>query len=362
MKLIITADIHIGVPGKLEDIMWALERVRQHCIVNEIKHWINLGDLFHDREVINIRDLYTINKFFEQLKKDGITFYTFPGNHDMFLRNSWDINSIAPLGNVIKSYDKISQLKLGGIRFWILPFIHYETKYMEALAKLEKVHKPGDVLLTHIGVKSSILNSCFLLKSWSLVNFEQSAFDRVYTGHYHIHQQVGHNVWYPGDLIPFKQDEGDVDHGFFVFDTDTRTHEFVSIWAGADLEDKATPPQFRTIDDSILLLLRPEDVKNNIVRIELTKEYTHDAKIEIKTHLESLGARDVRWMGATSKEAKESVELGKAATTNATDLFNKCVEEDEDGTKELDKVLLLQLNAEAVAEGDRRYEFTGDDE
>lgn len=357
-----TADIHIGVQGKLDDTMWALNRIRNYCIEHEIKHWVNLGDLFHDREIINVRDLYAISQFLKESKEvHGIEMIIFPGNHDMFMRNSWDINSVTPLGmgNIVQCYDGVSKVVLGGVRFWILPFIHYETQYMETLAKIEKYHKPGDVLWTHIGVKSATLNTCFLLKSWSIVDFTDSKFDRVYTGHFHSQQQVGRNLWYPGSPIPFKFDEGDVDHGFYVFDTETRTHEFISIWAGATRNDPKTPPQFMTISDSTIEHATTDDIQGSIVRVALLKDYTHNQKLELKDHLEKLGAREVRWMNATSQEDKDNVAIGKATTIKASELFVKYLEEDEDGTKGLDKTLLSELNAEAVAEGDRRYEFVG---
>lgn len=342
--------------------MWALHKIKDHCIRHNITHWANLGDLFHDREKIEVRDLYTITLFLKELKeKHNIQFIVFPGNHDMFLRNSWEINSVSPLGmsNIATCFDGVNRCNLGGVRFWILPFVHYETEYMERLAKIEKLHKPGDVLWTHIGVKSATLNTCFLLKSWSIVDFTDSKFDRVYTGHFHSQQQVGHNLWYPGSPIPFKFDEGDVDHGFYVFDTETRTHEFISIWAGATRTDLTTPPQFITVSDDIINTITSNDVQGTIVRVALLKDYTHNQKLELRDQLEKMGAREVRWLNATSIEDKNSVAIGKAQTIKASELFTKYLEEDVDGTKDLNKVLLNRLNAEAIAEGDRRYEFVG---
>ena len=354
MKIAIAADIHVGVPGKLKDCMWALRKIRQHCIDHSIKYLIILGDLLHDREQIRIDDLNALVEFLiETDEVYHITVITFPGNHDMYLKNSWDVNSIKPLSRYLKSYHNVAQLKLGGLRFWVVPFVHYESEYMKIINKINKKHSDGDVLLTHIGVKSATLNACFLLKSWSVVDFTDSPFDRIYSGHFHIHQQVGQNVWYPGSPLAFKFDEGDSDHGFLVFDTDSRTHEFIDLWGGDDDDD--APPQLWTIDDSKLESIDRNQIKGNIIRVALSHEYTHNQLLDIRNQLSTLGARDVRWMNLASKEEKQGMEAAQTATSSASELFEKFIKGDKDGTAGLSLKLLLQFNTSIVADGDRRY-------
>ncbi len=359
MKMSLVADVHVGVPGRLEDIMWALRRIRQYNADNDIKQIIILGDLLHNRESININDLCALTDFLEETdKKWGQKITTFPGNHDMFMKNSWEVNSLRPLSRYIDCIFEASNFMMGGCRFWVLPFIHYESEYMNELKKIEVDYKEGDVLLTHIGVKSAILNTCFLLQSWSVVDFTDSKFDRVYTGHFHCTQRVGRNVWYPGSPIPFKFDEGDVDHGFFVFDTDTREHEFVSIWGGKNDENK--PPQFLTLDEKSYLKKSQADLKGNIIRIALTSDHTHNQMLDIRLKLENLGAKEVRWMQIASKDDSVKIDVAKQNAASASELFKRYLTADEpDG---LDSNFLLKLNDDIVSEGDRRYQVTVDAE
>jgi len=362
MKICICADIHVGVTGKLQDIMWSLRKIRHHCANNGIKTIIIAGDLLHDREQIRNEDLNVLVDFLiETDEKYGIEIISFPGNHDMYLKNSWNINSLRPLTRYLKSYHKVSVLKLGGVRFFIVPFIHYEDKYMDVIKKISDKHKEGDVILTHIGVKSAILNTCFLLKSWSVVDFSDCPFDRVYTGHFHVHQKVGDNVWYPGSPIPFKFDEGDEDHGFFIFDTDTRTHEFVSIWDDAKSFEggKDIPPQFLTMTDEMI-----EGsgglVDGNIVRIAFSGDYTHNQGVEVRKSLYKMGARDVRFMNISSKEDKDGVAEAKEVAAKSEDLFKRFTAADKDGMKDLNLKLLLSFNKEIMAEGDKRHVIESD--
>lgn len=362
MKICMTADVHIGVKGKLDDIMWALNRIREYNHQHGITRWVNLGDLTHDRESINVRDLNALTEFLEITTKEyGQAIDAFPGNHDMFMKNSWKINTLTPLGRYIKVHNNISKLVIDGRRFWILPFVHYESEYMRLLGAIEKRRQDGDVLLTHIGVNNALLNTCFLLQSWSVVNFSDSGFDRVYTGHFHTQQQVGNNLWYPGSPIPFKFDEGDVDHGFYVFDTETRTHEFIDIWKGVTRDEK-TPPQYMTLDEDLLNKVSADDIQGNMVRVGLAKDHTHNQLTEIKQHLLKLGARDVKWMNLASKEDKEAIATAQVKAASASELFERSLRLDQEGTKGLNTDLLLKFNREIVAEGDRRYDFAGDDE
>ena len=353
MKLAITADIHVGVPGRLADIMWALIKIRQHCIDYDIKHILILGDLLHDREQIRVEDLNALVAFLiETDEKYKIEVITFPGNHDMYLKNSWDINALKPLTRYLKSYHNISKLTLGGTRFWIVPFIHYESEYMKVITSLNKRHQEGDVLLTHIGIKSAILNSCFLLKSWSVVDFTDSPFKTIYSGHFHVPQHVGANVWYPGGPVPFKADEGDCDHGFIIHDTETNTHEFVDLWAS---NDTYKPPKFITIDDSSLNSLDNSLIGGNIIRVALSHDYTHNQLADVRKSLHQLGAKDVRWMNLASKDEKDSVALVKTTASAASQLFDRFLEADKDGASGLNKKLLTKLNQDIMADGDRKY-------
>jgi len=271
----------------------------------------------------------------------------------MFLKNSWEINSLKPLSRYLDCRVNVDRITLGGKRFWIIPFVHHESEYMDILKKVEKRYEDGDILLTHIGVRSAKLNMCFLLQSWSVVDFSNSPFDIVYTGHFHCMQQVGRNVWYPGSPIPFKFDEGDVDHGFFIFDTKTSTHEFVSIWEGTD----EGPPQFLTLDDESIQAKTEEEIRNNIVRVALSRDYTHNQLFEMRQHLLDLGANRVRWMHLASKEEKEGIDEAKRIAANAPELFERYIESDKSIGKDYSKQLLIKLNKDIVIEGDRRYEI-----
>lgn len=352
-KIIKTADIHLGVQGRTEDIFWALRLIRTYASESGIDTIIGLGDLFHDRESLSIDIICAAHDYFlESEKKYKQRWIWFPGNHDMFLKHSWKINSLKPLSSHFTLIDTVKILEIDGVRFWVLPFIHFESAYMRVVKRIEDQYQDGDILLTHIGVIGAIKNTCFLLQDWSIVNFEQSPFTHVYTGHFHTTQQVGNNVWYPGSPIPFKFDEGDTPHGFFVFDTSTRSHEFIDIWelGRKYLPNETPPPNYLTIPYEALNDLEEEIIRNNIIRVAADRDLLPNERLEIQEHLQKNGVKTVRWLNV-KKEEKRTQKL----KFDREDLFEAWLQTDVEGMKGLNLRLLRQLNKEIVKDGNERY-------
>jgi DNA repair exonuclease SbcCD nuclease subunit len=357
--VILTADIHFGVHGRLQDISWATRVIREYAKANGIENIFILGDLFHDRKSIEIDVMNEVIDIFADPAYD-LRWITFPGNHDMFLRHSWKVNSLKPLHRHLTVIEDVKIVELDGQRYWILPFIQYEKAYNRVLKRIEDQYQEGDVLLTHIGVNGAILNTCFLMKDWESVNFSTSKFKHVFTGHFHSKQQVHDNVWYPGSPIPFKFDEGDVPHGFYVFDPVAKTLKFVNIWkAGKHFfgNDTPLPPQFTTIMDDYIIEKTKEDVDNAHVRVALQREYSTDERKTMLDRLMDLGARSVRFYNLYKKLDK--VENPDKSFIPQRDLFDAWVKADKNA-EDLDRELLNRLNFEVTKEGDEIYDKEND--
>ena len=345
-KVLITADVHFGLPKKLDDILWSMKTIRAYAEKNDIEEVIVCGDIFHDRVNYNIEVLNAAYNFFNETRKMGQQWIAFPGNHDMPLRNSWDVNTLKPLNQVLTVIDDIKLMKIHGQRFWIIPFVHYESVYMKILKSIEEQYEDGDVLLTHVGVNNATLNECFLIKHWSIVEFTESKFDRVFTGHFHCHQNVGEraNVWYPGSPIPFRFDEGMVPHGFIEYDLETRDVKFVDIFS-LNLIDGPRPPDYVTVSDDMLGDLK--HFRGDNVRVQLNRDYSRDEILRMRKNLEDAGIRHIK----LNKVKEEKIDLESSARNSLSlyspeDLFNQWI--DHDKPKKLDVSLLKRLNKEII--------------
>jgi len=358
MKIAITADVHAGVPGRLDDIIWACRTIREYCHVAGIDVVVVLGDLFHDRRSLEIEVISAMSKFFEDtVEKYNQQWVVFPGNHDMFLRHSWNVNSLTHLRKHLTVIEDVKLLMLDHRRFWVLPFIQYERSFMKVLWKIEDQHEDGDTLLTHIGVRGATLNTCFLLKDWSIINFDESKFQRIYTGHFHSKQNLDKKVFYPGSPIPFKFDEGDVPHGFYVHDLDDDSYKFINIWKAGNqlLPNERMPPQFCTFSDDSINNKTKDDVYNNIIRVSLQREYTLEEKRAIKDHLMQLGAVAIRWMNLTQQKSDKISEDIPQIGYSQRNFFRAWLEADKKGVKDLDLSVLERVHNDVVQEGDEIY-------
>jgi DNA repair exonuclease SbcCD nuclease subunit len=322
--------------------------MREYMADNSITYAIIMGDVFHTREAIATDVMNAAYAFFEETKsKYNQIWGAFPGNHDMFLKHSWKITSLNPLSGVLNIYGKESLIEILGQRIWVLPYIHDEDVYMRVVESVSKQIQKDDILLTHVGANGATLNECFLHKNWSVVDFSQLPIN-VFAGHFHCHQQVGDNLWYPGSPIPFKFDEGLVDHGFIVYDSSVGTHEFVKIY---DLfDDKKAPHDYKTMADVSIDDLDIEEIEGNKVRIALGRDYTNDELVDIRNKLMEMGAKSVDWMTTKQKEVKlDEVSSGDVSLGNPKELLKTWLKLDK--PDHVDEEVLFKLNDSIVSEG-----------
>jgi len=357
MKVVITADFHLGLSGRTDDIMFSLRAIREYMHERDIENCIIAGDLFNDRTAIVLDVLSLSHKFFYETKHEyKQEWAVLPGNHDLFFKNSWEHNALKVFKDLITVIDDITIIKLGKQRFGIIPFVYYEDVYMRVLDNLVSNKLGGDdVIITHVGVNNATLNECFLIKNWNIVEFTDVP-HKVYTGHFHCHQQVGDNLWYPGSPIPFTHAEGNTDHGFIVYDTETRTHEFVKTFECLSepeiFGDIGKPPDFFTIIDSDIGSLKDADIVGNNVRIALGHEYSHNDLVDLRQTLIERGANKVSWLKpkdtADYKDDIVQVSMGDPGT-----LLSAWI--DHDKPKHLDRDTLIRLGKEVIDEGNEHF-------
>lgn len=339
MKVLITADIHNG--HRTGDSLWAMKVIREYAHKNNIDYILALGDVFDNRESLYISTISEVYEFFkEAAEKYDQGWLIFPGNHDMFLRNSWKVNSLQFLDHYTNIASDISYFNMGGRKFWILPFIHHETTYMQVVDEINSKATEEDIMLTHIGVSGAVMNQCFLHKNWGIVTYKDTKFAKVFAGHFHIHQETD-NVVYPGSPIAFNFDEGLADHGFLEYDIKNNDYKFIDTRKTAREWGWEEPPDFVILTDE--LDLKSDEIKGiikgNNVKVVLTKEHTQNELSDLRGHLEESGSNKVAW-----QKKKEDISLDDAT---AEEITTKSVMEtffEKDNPAGYHKELLLKLD------------------
>ena len=212
-KLLIFSDIHIH-PHKrrverLEDCLSVLQWVFDQARSNGVKSILFGGDLFHDRQKI---DVYTYQRTFEILKKNLETndfeLYVLLGNHDMWFNEDTSISSVTPLGSLpgIRIIDKPTRILICGAFWDFIPFTHDPIL---AVGNLSKMDGRMEYCIGHLAIDGAVLHG----SSISDVSIEHDGemvkvstglfkdYKRVFLGHYHSEQRLEPNVEYVGSPL-----------------------------------------------------------------------------------------------------------------------------------------------------------------
>jgi DNA repair exonuclease SbcCD nuclease subunit len=231
MKIVLLGDLHIG--GRNDSLVFSLHVKKffddlffPYLIENDIKTVIQVGDIFDRRKYINFKSLYDSKKyFFKKLSDFNINLVTIPGNHDIYYKDTLEVNALDLLLREYKNIEIIltpQEKEIDGVKFLFLPWICEENEQ----ASLEAVNNStanfcvGHLQLVGYEMRRGVLSD----HGHNAKLFNK--FEKVYTGHFH-HQSLIGNIFYIG--TPYEIDWSDYDElkGFHVFDTETHEDYFV---------------------------------------------------------------------------------------------------------------------------------------
>lgn len=190
-----------------------------------IKTVIHMGDAFDNRKSIDFWGLdWTRRVVLDPLSKYEV--HMIVGNHDIFLRNSTEINSPSLLLKDypnIKVYSSPTNTKIAGIDTTIVPWI-CDDNYDQTLNIIQKSN--AKVAFGHLELQGFKVNRNLVMDDHGLNPDIFDKFQKVYSGHYHTRSDNG-KVFYLGN--PYEMYWSDVNdpRGFHIFDTETLAHKSI---------------------------------------------------------------------------------------------------------------------------------------
>ena len=113
MKICILGDCHLLIRNGAISFNKYFEKFYlniffPYLLNNNIKIVIQLGDLFHDRKIVNINGLnYAKKYFFSKFDEYDIKMISILGNHDIYHKNTLEINSPTLVLNEYKNIEII---------------------------------------------------------------------------------------------------------------------------------------------------------------------------------------------------------------------------------------------------------------
>lgn len=268
-KAAVFTDIHFGLKSNssthnndcLAFIKWATTKAREEGCETAMF----LGDWHNHRASINILTLGYSLRALEHLNDNFDRVYFIPGNHDLYYRDTRDVQSVE-WAKHLSNVQIVNDWFVSGdvvIAPWL---VGDDYKRIPKLA--------GKYMFGHFELPGYLMNAMIAMPEHGDVRQEHfSGFDHVYSGHFHK-RQTKKNITYLGNCFPHNYaDAGDDDRGLMVLE-----------W-GKEPEFHAWPdqPKFRVYQLSDVLqhtetLLQP----NMHVRVNLDVDISYEEATFIK--------------------------------------------------------------------------------
>lgn len=342
-EILIFSDIHIHSHKRsikrIDDCLEVLDWVFDTAENNEINQILFLGDLFHDRQKI---DVLVYQKTFELFLKRQVSDRSKPldiflliGNHDMYHRDRWDINSVSPMSAIpgIQVIDKPTTINILGHKFDFMP--HAENP-LDGLASFKGKRK---YLCGHLSVHGATLNhsgmeaDVIVEHDGDMIKVDKECFtkwEHTFLGHYHGQQMVSENVEYIGSPLQLNFGESFQKKHLCIFNPDTGERRYV---------DNDFSPRHLIIPQSDV---SKYNLERNFVRV-VVDDMTSTEVVEMHQDLRNnSGASTLELKPSKKKEDQEHIITdAKAILYKEEEMLEKYLEDVEAG--DLDEAKLLKI-------------------
>ena len=284
---------------------------------NGVETVIHMGDAFDNRKSIDFWGLdWTKRVVLEPLRKYET--HMIVGNHDIFLRNSTEINAQSLLlkdYRNIKTYSSPTNTKVGGIDMTFIPWICSEN-YDETLKVIQK--SKAKIAMGHLELKGFRVNKHLIMEEHGLDSDIFKNFTKVFSGHYHTSSDNG-RIFYLGN--PYEMYWTDVNdtRGFHIFDTETLEHAPINnpykLFYNIYYED--TPHQ----------MFDATEYQNKIVKVIVRKKSKPKDFEKFIDKLYSIGVQELKII--ENFEIQESEDFKVDEDENTLSILNRYIDDSE---------------------------------
>lgn len=272
-KCLILADLHAGVRSDSDIFLKNFEDLfgmflPKIIIDNSVSKVFILGDIFDNRNYINGKTLYTVLTTFKKFLKSHleIEVYLLIGNHDLYYKNTREINSLKILEDKYSNVHIISEVtrkRIFNRDVVLCPWVIDKTD-------LEAVFKdPADLCLGHFEINGFEMISGFKESNGLSQSLFNTKFKLTFSGHFHVRNEEG-RIIYVGNPYQLTWNDCGMDKGVYLLDFDTLDYRFI---------ENTSAPKFKRIYLSQIkkktIDIRAE-ICHNFIRLVLDEEVSSD--------------------------------------------------------------------------------------
>lgn len=232
MKIAIITDTHSGVRNDnihfTENLKTSLDTVFfPYLKEHNIKRVLHLGDIVDRRKYCNIYTAHRLRTdFLDPMEQMGIQWDLIPGNHDVYYKNTNEINFIDEF--IVRRYPNCTfhynpgEIVIDGLPILMIPWISEDNR-AQIYQKIAETK--AQVAFGHLELMGFEMSRGQICDHGTPRNLFDK-FDVVGSGHFH-HRSTDGTVHYVGAMCEHNWSCYNDARGFSVFDTDTRSFEFI---------------------------------------------------------------------------------------------------------------------------------------
>ena len=204
MKIAIITDTHFGARNdsvQFDDYFYQFYEGQffPYLQKNNIKTVLHLGDVLDRRKFVSYRIAKNFReRFILPFQALDIELHALVGNHDIFYKNTNDVNSLQELINdrykKIHLYPEAQEVTFDGLPILFMPWINSQN-YIYAMGMIDETK--AQICMGHLDINGFKMNKTAIISEHGYDKTTFRKFDTVMSGHFH-HKSDDGQIFYLG--------------------------------------------------------------------------------------------------------------------------------------------------------------------
>ena len=294
MKVAIITDTHFGARNDNDNFNEYFYQFYEgvffpYLQTHNIKTVLHLGDLMDRRKYVSYKTAKDFReRFILPLKHLKVDFHCLVGNHDIYFKNTNDVNSLQELigqtSNKFHLYADATEVNIGGLDILFMPWINQQN-YIYSMGMIDETK--AKVCMGHLEIKGFQLHKGQINDH----GYDKELFKKfhtVFSGHFH-HKSDDGQIYYLGNPYEIYWNDYNDKKGFHIFDTETlelerivnpfRLHEKIYYDDSQEDYDKHDVKKYLKKYVKVIVVNKKDLYKFDMFMERLLKANAHEVKI-----------------------------------------------------------------------------------
>ena len=294
MKVAIITDTHFGAINDNDNFNEYFYQFYEgvffpYLQTHNIKTVLHLGDLMDRRKYVSYKTAKDFReRFILPLKHLKVDFHCLVGNHDIYFKNTNDVNSLQELigqtSNKFHLYADATEVNIGGLDILFMPWINQQN-YIYSMGMIDETK--AKVCMGHLEIKGFQMHKGQINDH----GYDKELFKKfhtVFSGHFH-HKSDDGQIYYLGNPYEIYWNDYNDKKGFHIFDTETlelerivnpfRLHEKIYYDDSQEDYDKHDVKKYLKKYVKVIVVNKKDLYKFDMFMERLLKANAHEVKI-----------------------------------------------------------------------------------